>query len=76
MSIVSYLYAFVVGVDTHARNHVYSIITVSLGRCRGRTGLDYAHATTRRAASAGIVGSTPVTSAKRRSRLATVFRWQ
>lgn len=29
MSIVSYLYAFVVGVDTHARNHVYSIITTT-----------------------------------------------
>lgn len=27
MSIISYLYAFVVGVDTHAKNHVYSILT-------------------------------------------------
>lgn len=29
MPIISYLYAFVVGVDTHARNHVYSIITAT-----------------------------------------------
>lgn len=27
MSIISYLYAFVVGVDTHAKNHVYSVLT-------------------------------------------------
>lgn len=27
MSIISHLYAFVVGVDTHAKNHVYSVLT-------------------------------------------------
>lgn len=29
MTIVSYIYAFVVGVDTHAKNHVYSILTTT-----------------------------------------------
>lgn len=27
MTIISHLYAFVVGVDTHAKNHVYSVLT-------------------------------------------------
>jgi transposase len=27
MSIVAHLYSFFIGVDTHARNHVYSIVT-------------------------------------------------
>ncbi|UVI36521.1 IS110 family transposase [Brevibacterium spongiae] len=27
MSIISHLYAFVVGVDTHAKNHVYAVLT-------------------------------------------------
>ncbi|MET4003002.1 transposase [Arthrobacter sp. UYCu511] len=31
MSIVAHSHAFVVGVDTHARNHVYSIITTATG---------------------------------------------
>jgi hypothetical protein len=29
MTIISHLYAFVVGVDTHAKNHVYSVLTKS-----------------------------------------------
>ena len=29
MTIISHLYAFVVGVDTHAKNHVYSVLTRS-----------------------------------------------
>ncbi|UVI37839.1 IS110 family transposase [Brevibacterium spongiae] len=29
MSIISHLYAFVVGVDTHAKNHVYAVLTSS-----------------------------------------------
>src|SRR5699024_9854018 len=36
----------------------------------------HAQPTTSRAASAGIIGSTPVSSENRRSRLATVLRWQ
>lgn len=32
MSIVAQLFAFVVGVDTHARNHVYAVICTSTGR--------------------------------------------
>src|SRR5699024_4790546 len=36
----------------------------------------HAQPTTSRAASAGIIGSTPVSSQNRRSRLATVLRWQ
>lgn len=31
MSIVAHLHAFVVGVDTHARNHVYAIVTGATG---------------------------------------------
>ncbi len=31
MSIVAHSHAFVVGVDTHARNHVYAIITAQTG---------------------------------------------
>lgn len=31
MSIVAHSYSFVVGVDTHARHHVYSILTASTG---------------------------------------------
>lgn len=32
MSIIAQLFAFVVGVDTHARNHVYAVICASTGR--------------------------------------------
>ena len=32
MSIIAQLFAFVVGVDTHARNHVYAVIDAATGR--------------------------------------------
>ena len=32
MSIIAQLFAFVVGVDTHARNHVYAVICAATGR--------------------------------------------
>lgn len=31
MSIVAHTHPFVVGVDTHARNHVYTILTAATG---------------------------------------------
>src|SRR5699024_8800590 len=43
---------------------------------RGGAWRNHAQPTTSRAASAGIIGSTPVSSENRRSRLATVLRWQ
>lgn len=35
MSIIAHLFAFVVGVDTHARKHVYAVICASTGRHLG-----------------------------------------
>lgn len=35
MTIVAHVYSYVVGVDTHARHHVYSIVQATTGELLG-----------------------------------------
>lgn len=43
MSIIAQLFAFMVGVDTHARNHFYAVICASTGRLLDTRDFPYYH---------------------------------